>query len=88
MGEPGLHALESLLTSSTCALRRHKLGIYACDFSNDGHELISCSHDNSLVRWDVHEGAVLRRYAGHVNQVFQCQFNPTSTKVSCIASYK
>jgi WD40 repeat protein len=63
-----------------CKLRDvHTLGVYACDFAADGRHLASCSHDCSVVVWDIEKLQVRRRYAGHTAPVSDVKFIPSGT---------
>lgn len=57
----------------------HTLGVYACDFARDGRHLASCSHDGSVVVWDIQKLTARRRYVGHSGPVMAVKFIPSGT---------
>jgi hypothetical protein len=63
-----------------CKLRDvHTLAVYSCDFAKDGKHLASCSHDSTVVIWDVEKLQIRRRYNGHIGPVYDVKFCPLGT---------
>jgi WD40 repeat protein len=62
----------------------HTLGVYSAHFADDGTHLASCSHDGSVIVWDVDAHAVKRKYEGHNGPVYQALFSPTGDNESLL----
>ena len=54
----------------------HNLGVYYAAWADDGSHIASCSHDGSVVLWDIRKCAVRRTYVGHEGPVYSVNFSP------------
>lgn len=54
----------------------HDLGVYSASWASDGRHLASCSHDGSVIVWDVDNMDPKRRYEGHRGPVYDVAFCP------------
>ena len=57
----------------------HIRPIRAIDLSNDGRRLLSASEDQTIVLWNIEQGILLRRLAGHRDNVNFVYFGGTET---------
>lgn len=65
-----MHGLYTKLRSG------HELGVYSASWASDGRHLASCSHDGSVIVWDVDNADPKRRYVGHRGPVYDVAFCP------------
>lgn len=49
-------------------------------FDPRGDQLLSCSNDGTLKRWNAKTGELLRTYRGHEDHVLGCCYNPTGAE--------
>ena len=63
---------ERLPPQPCVVLTGHKAAVRALAFAPDGRRLISGSHDNTVILWDVGSGAVIKRLRGHDGWVQAC----------------
>jgi hypothetical protein len=54
------------------ALTGHKAAVRSLAFAQDGRRLVSGSHDNAVIVWDVALGAVIKTLRGHDGWVEAC----------------
>jgi WD40 repeat protein len=45
-------------------------------FTNDGTKIVSSSHDNLIIIWDVVSGTVKTKMIGHTGTVFKVEYTP------------
>ncbi len=56
--------------------REHTRTVNSVDISPDGLSLLTASDDNTLILWDLASGQVLKRFAGHTDDVNIGLFSP------------
>jgi WD40 repeat protein len=61
---------------ASMTLEGHTGPVTAVAFSPDGSVAISASADDSLILWDITQGALLGRLAGHTDDVLSVAFSP------------
>lgn len=62
----------------------HADGVVSLCFNPEKYQLLSASHDNILILWDLETKEQIQWFLGHTGSVFQCSFTPKGDKfVSC-----
>jgi NACHT domain- and WD repeat-containing protein len=59
----------------------HEEPVWACDISNDGKTILSCSADRTLKTWDATNGKEIMTYEGHKDAIEMCKFSPQNDKI-------
>ncbi|ETO34311.1 NB-ARC domain-containing protein, partial [Reticulomyxa filosa] len=69
-------------------LKGHAAIVDAVQFSPDGSNIVSCSHDSTIRIWDTSSGKQLQLLEGHSGVVNTVRFSPDGSKlVSCAWDY-
>jgi WD40 repeat protein len=63
------------------ALRDHKGGITAVQYSPDGRTILSAGEDKTLRLWDAASGKALKVFSGHDDAITAAEFSPDGTLV-------
>ena len=59
----------------------HSDGIWGCDVSPDGRNVVSASRDRTLAVWDVAAGTLVSRVSTDHGEVRDCLFTPDGTRI-------